>query len=412
MLPDSIDRRRFLARAAAGALVGLPVACVPREPGASPALPPEAEPEPDAPPKPYSGPNVILIRFGGGVRRQETVQFPEKTYCPFVVHELAGKHGVLYRNVNITDDPDIKTSHGEGTLYILTGRYDRYQDVTGQFLGQRFEPPEPTLFEYLRKCYAVPEHQALLVNGEDRIDEEFYSFSNHHSYGVSCRATVLSLYRFKTYLLRQDLENPDLPDAERQVKEKQLREMESKDYRVRDKHVVSDELDRFWAGWRDHYGRSGMVNPRGDRLLTALALRALRELRPKLMMVNYQDPDYVHWGPASFYTRAITVIDEGVRQLYDATQADPEYRDNTYFVVVPDCGRDNSRATAVPYQHHFNSRSARQIFAVVAGPGIRPGRVIDAPQQQIAVTATVGRLMNFPTRRIDPNAGLLTEVFA
>src|SRR5262249_15171352 len=165
-----------------------------------------------------------------------------------------------------------------------------------------------------RKGYDVPEHQALIINGEDRINEEFYTFSNHHLYGVHYRSTVLSLYRFKTYLLRQELQDPGLPDPERAAKEKKLAEMESKDYRVRDRQVVGPELDAFWDGWRRYYGKTGLVNPRGDRVLTALALRALTELRPRLMMINYQDPDYVHWGNPQFYTRAISIIDEGVRE--------------------------------------------------------------------------------------------------
>ena len=86
------------------------------------------------------------------------------------------------------------------------------------------------------------------------------------------------------------------------------------------------------------------------------------------MMINYQDPDYVHWGPRQFYHRAISIIDDGVREIYNAVQADEAYRDNTVFVVVPDCGRDSNRAMPVPYQHHFNTRSAHQIFALIAGP--------------------------------------------
>src|SRR5262249_5905720 len=154
---------------------------------------------------------------------------------------------------------------------------------------------------------------------------EFYTFSNHHLYGVRYRSTVFSLYRFKTYLLREDLKDPALPDQERQAKEKQLREMENKDYRVQDRRVTRPELDEFWANWRQHYGRTGLVNPRGDRVLTELALRALCELRPKLLMINYQDTDYVHWGNRNFYTRAIAIIDDGVRRLYEAVQADEEY---------------------------------------------------------------------------------------
>src|SRR5262249_24827438 len=143
--------------------------------------------------------------------RRETIETPERTFCPFIYHELGRKQGVLFPNVDIASAPDVVTSHGQGTLYLLTGRYDRYEDITHKFLAERFEPVVPTLFEYFRKQYDVPEHQALLINGEDRIDEDFYTFSNHHLYGVHYRSTVLSLYRYKTFLLREQLkpENRD-----------------------------------------------------------------------------------------------------------------------------------------------------------------------------------------------------------
>src|SRR5678816_2886542 len=118
----------------------------------------------------YTGPNVIIVRFGGGVRRRETID-PEHTYSPFLCHELT-KRGVLFKKMEIDCLEGVETSHGQGTLYILTGRYDKYKDVGGKFLGQRFESKVPTVFEYLRKSYDVPEHQALIINGEDRTDEE------------------------------------------------------------------------------------------------------------------------------------------------------------------------------------------------------------------------------------------------
>src|SRR5207302_4534039 len=144
-------------------------------------------------------------------------------------------------DVDIASTPGIDTSHGQGTLYLLTGRFDHYEDITHKPLADRFEARVPTIFEYFRKQYDVPEHQALIINGEDRINEEFYTFSNHHLYGVGYRSTVLSLYRFKTYLLREELREPTLMDAERQAKTKQLREMEHKDYRVQDRRVTSPE---------------------------------------------------------------------------------------------------------------------------------------------------------------------------
>jgi hypothetical protein len=343
----------------------------------------------------YTGPNVIIVRFGGGVRRRETID-PAHTYAPFVRKNLA-KNGTLFTRMEIAQIKDINTSHGEGTLYILTGKYEKFKDVNGRFLGARFEASVPTLFEYLRESFNIPEHQALIVNGEDRTDEEFYSFSNHHLFGANFRSDVLSLYRFKVFLLRQQLASGKFAGKELDKKRKELADLESKDHRLT-KDRQSPELDGFWNRWRTHYGDSGFRNPRGDRLLTELTLRALKELRPKLLMVNYNDPDYVHWGYLQHYTGGIAVIDDGVRQLVAAIEADAEYRDNTVFVIVPDCGRDSNPLSPVPCQHHFNSRSSHDIWALLVGPGIARGVEVDKVTDQSQIAATIGKLMGFQTK--------------
>ena len=80
-----------------------------------------------------------------------------------------------------------------------------------------------------------------------------------------------------------------------------------------------------------------------------------------------------------------------------------------------DCGRDSNRCMPVPYQHHFNSRSAREIFAVAAGPGIvRGGVTVERarPHQQVSLAGTIGKIMDFPTPHVDGGAWVLQEMFA
>ncbi len=403
MAPDELVRREFLRRSALGIGALGAAAAVPGLARASTATP-GALPD-------YRGPNVILVRFGGGVRRTETIE-PDTTYAPYFLKELAPR-GTLYTNMTIDQIKGVETSHGQGTLYILTGKYDKFKDVGGKFLGQRFEAKVPTLFEYLRKSYRVAEHETLIVNGEDRTDEEFYSFSNHHLFGAEYRSTTLSLYRFKLYLLQRQLERDGLADADREKKTKELAKLRALDYRLAGSEgsaAESPEIRQFWEEWRQFYGETGFVNARGDRLLTQLAITAMARLRPRLMMVNYNDPDYVHWGNPSHYTRGISVIDHGLRELMTAVEADDFYRDNTVFVIAPDCGRDSNRAMAVPFQHHFNSKSAHEIFALFLGPGVARGVVIDRPVHQIGIASTVGQFMKMPTDFTEAPA--LDEVFA
>ena len=396
-LATSLDRRTFLR---ASALAG--AACMPgfRAWSDLPAVgiaseTPAVRPE-------YRGPNVFVIRWGGGSRRRESID-PQHTCAPFLTHELT-RRGVLFPRMEIDRFHDYQTSHGEGTLYILTGRYERFQDVAAsrpevpaKFLGARFEASVPTLFEYLRESFEVPSHQALLVNGEDRGDEEFYNFSNHHLFGVNYRSQTLSLRRYKTWLLQRQLEEGKFAGSELEKQRKQLQEFQSLDYRAARESGQGAALDRYWTDWRRYYGDSGLVNPRGDRLLTELTLRAVRDLRPKLVMVNYQDVDYVHWGYLDHYTRGMAIMDDEVKRLVTLVEADPEYRDNTVWVVIPDCGRDDNPYISVPCQHHFGSRSSHEIFALLFGKGIPKGQVVDRTVSQVQITGTIGRLMGLKT---------------
>jgi hypothetical protein len=356
-------------------------------------------------PPAYNGPNLILIRFGGGVRRHETID-PDYTYAPFLRHTLA-QRGTLFTNMELDQIKEVATSHGEGTLYLLTGKYGGFANL-GDF-GDRFESKVPTLFEYLRKQFAIRDHEALLINGEDRTTEEFFSFSNHHLFGVNYRCQVLSLYRFKVYRLRQQLEQGEFEGKELVQKQQELQRLEQLDYRNEGNYVYPQPLIQFWDEWYQYYGGSGLVNPRGDRVLTELAVWGLARLRPKFLMVNYNDPDYVHWGFPAHYTNAIAIIDRGIRRIMNAVDADPEYRENTIFCIVPDCGRDSNPFLAVPYQHHFNSRSAHEIFALFVGKGIKANQIVDRKVSQIDVAPTLAQLMGFKAEYAEGN--VLEEVF-
>ena len=348
--------------------------------------------------KEYNGTNVILVRFGGGVRRLETID-EDATYAPYLRHVLA-KRGVFIPNMTISHLDGVNTSHAEGTLNLLTGRYLAYRDAGSKFLEDRLEPTEPTLFEYLRDAFDLPSHQALLINGEDRPQEEFFTYGVNDHYGIAYRSEMLSLHRFKLYKFAQIIADSTADEASLQDAQKQYASLMEADPRA----ITPDQspdVTAFWARWRAHYGDDGFKNPRGDRLLTALATRALRELRPRLMMVNYQDPDYVHWGNPSHYTRAIAIIDDGLQRLVETVEADPFYRDNTVFVVTPDCGRDDNPLMGVPFQHHFNSRAAHETWAVVFGKGIERGKTLDRAVDQSAIAPTIAAVMGFRAGRAE-----------
>mgnify|MGYP000224047757 FL=1 len=351
----------------------------------------------------YTGPNIVIIRFGGGVRRQETIN-TATSYAPHLVHRLIPE-GTLIPNMMIEQLQGQNTSHSEGTLNILTGRYLAYRDAGSSLLAERLEPTAPTLFEYFRKAYDIPAHEAILINGEDRLQEEFFSFGAHRHFGIAYRSETLSLYRFKVASLRQRIGSGT---GDTNALRAQLAALSQQDYRGLNA-VQSPELDRFWQGWGEHYGLDGLKNPRGDRLLTELGMRALDELNPKLMMINYQDPDYVHWGDLSHYTTAISVIDAEIQRLMAHAANHEAYRDNTIYVIVPDCGRDANPLVDLPLQHHFNTRSAHEIWALCVGPGVPKGRVMDRRVDQSQIAATLAERMGLSAREAE---GSPLDIFA
>jgi hypothetical protein len=347
----------------------------------------------------YQGPNVILVRFGGGVRRAETID-EAATWAPYLRHTLAPR-GTFIPDLRIDKLEGVNTSHAEGTLNLLTGRYLAYRDAS-EALADRLEPTEPTLFEYLRSAFDIPSHQVLLINGEDRPQEEFFTFGAGDHFGIDYRSEMLSLHRYKLYRTKMQLAEGGLTDDARFALEEERTRLLTVDPRGATPEP-SPEVEAFWARWRRSFGDSGFKNPRGDRLLTELSVRAMAELKPRFLMVNYQDPDYVHWGNPSHYTRAIAIIDEGLQRLVSTADADPFYRDNTIFVITPDCGRDANPLAEVPFQHHFNSRSAHEVWAVIFGPGVAKG-IIDKPVDQSAIAPTIAAAMGFSATRAEGRA--------
>ena len=340
----------------------------------------------------YAFPNIIFIRFGGGVRRKETIN-SNFTYAPFF-NKVLMPQGTLFSNMTIREGKDIETGHEHGTLRILNGNYQTIKENEGGLINNHFESDTATIFEILRKNFNLPEHKTLMINNEDRPQEEFFSFSKSKGYGFDYKGHVLSLHRFKIFTLRKKLMSFTGESSAKELVIDKLKKLEKFSNEINFEIQFPDIINKFWSNWYDLYGDSGLRNERGDRLLTQLSLMALKTIQPKFLMINFNDPDYVHWGFKAHYTRGISIIDNGIEEIHRYCQSDPFYKNNTLFVIVPDCGRDNSRAAAIPFQHHFGSESSRELFALIYGPSIGKGKVINDACDQIDILPTICHLLD------------------
>ena len=62
-------------------------------------------------------------------------------------------------------------------------------------------------------------------------------------------------------------------------------------------------IDAYWDEQRVFHWRG---QHRGtDETVYEFASAALTTLKPRLMLVNFQDPDYAHWGVPYFYFRSL-----------------------------------------------------------------------------------------------------------
>ena len=86
-MANFIDRRGFVQVAGAAGLAAL--------------VPSPFKVAGSAQRSPYSGPNVVIVRFGGGVRRRETID-PQHTFAPYLRHELV-RRGTLYPQMEISN---------------------------------------------------------------------------------------------------------------------------------------------------------------------------------------------------------------------------------------------------------------------------------------------------------------------
>lgn len=95
---------------------------------------------------------------------------------------------------------------------------------------------------------------------------------------------MLSLYQFKCHLLRSKIASGQFTGQKLHAKKEQLAKFEEFDFR-NTFDGQSPQIGQFWDRWGKFYGESGLVNPRGDRLLTELTVRVLRELLPTTIFV-------------------------------------------------------------------------------------------------------------------------------
>jgi len=156
-----------------------------------------------------------------------------------------------------------------------------------------------------------------------------------------------------------------------------------------------------WAGKyqpRTDCGLQGIgTGYRPDDTTYDHAKNVMTTYHPNLMLINFKDPDtYGHGNAWNSYLEAIKTSDEYVKGIYDLIQSDPQYKDKTTLIVTNDHGRHLDRVSNGFIDHGCTCEGCRHIQFFAIGPDFKKGMNLNNMYEQIDISQTVARMLNFP----------------
>ena len=326
---------------------------------------------------------VIVVTFGGGARDEETFASEGQRNIPHLLTELIPQGTFFTQVVNRGI-----LGHYVATASIATGVYETFNNFVAN------PPANPTVFEYYRR--SLKRTDAFVIapsNGFQRIGA-----SGHSSYGSAFGATVIqpkqilaavagtrnvsSILDYQ-HLLQDSYEMP--------VYRPSLTEQESERSQDVLASVLKLSVEEFMRRARS------LSSP--DELSIYIAQELMRKLAPSLILMTLHDIDIAHAGAYSLYLEGIQRADRLCALLWRSVQSDPEYKDRTTLLILPDFGRDaDGDAGGNGFQHHRTAGPlARTTWLLALGPGIRGNVTVDRPIEPIDVVPTIGGLLGFDT---------------
>lgn len=155
-----------------------------------------------------------------------------------------------------------------------------------------------------------------------------------------------------------------------------------------DAEVLANEMQHYVPKIWGHIERL-------DANVYALAKSYIIASHPKVIYIDFGDTDeYAHHGNYEGYLNDIHNIDAMIGKLWKMMQADPFYKGNTTFFIVPDHGRGlGSEWTS----HGSGTAHSDETWFMVMGPDTAPTGIMKENEQiyQTQFARTIARLLGF-----------------
>ncbi len=149
---------------------------------------------------------------------------------------------------------------------------------------------------------------------------------------------------------------------------------------------------------------------RADSVTFKVLLETLSAKYPKLVLVNFSEPDYSghnnNWGK---YIESIRRADLYVYRIWEFIQSDPFYKDKTALFVTNDHGRHLDGVADGFVSHGDGCDGCRHLMFYAYGPDFKEGRILDNERELIDIPATIYNLLRLES--IDGQGKVMEELF-
>ncbi|RNI26975.1 sulfatase-like hydrolase/transferase [Rufibacter latericius] len=154
------------------------------------------------------------------------------------------------------------------------------------------------------------------------------------------------------------------------------------------------------SAWHNQYmpstncGTNSGSGYRSDLTTFEVAMKVLQTDHPKLMLINFKDPDVGgHTNNWSGYLQGIKRADSLVAELWTYLNKDKAYKDKVTLLVTNDHGRHLDGMADGFVSHGDGCEGCRHITLFAAGPDFKKNATIDTYYRQRDIAATVAELM-------------------
>jgi hypothetical protein len=350
-----------------------------------------------------SGHKVVVVVIGG-VRREETFSSEGMVNIPHLSADLLPR-SLFYshaRNEGVT-------AHFNAISSILTGNWQHVDD------WGKIAPTTPTLFEQFRKGLGVDRSDTWVVASNKALTS-LIGASSDSGYGPAYGANVVFPKQLMLMAVVDALRNGRTANmADRNKVEAELESaMEGSNYEGLGWNVfdASNQLDPRVRGTIQNaiaeFVRSGGPTS-GDELTFYMTREIMRKFAPQVLVVAFSDVEAAHFGSYALHISGIKTADRLIYQLWQEIEANPEYRDQTTMIVLPEFGRDpDGSSTNGFFNHRANSESTRDTWMMAVGAGVEKSQTIERPIRHVDICPTLASLLGCP--QLDAQGRRIAEI--